>query len=201
MMSVLRVAQMMSRLGPLAIAVSLVLSPVGAAIELPLPSDSVYHLALHLTDQNGVTQAFAASRGTTQIVTMFYASCAYVCPMTIETLKGIEANLTAQERARLRIMLVSLDPERDSAMALKRVAEQRKVDEARWTLARTERENARKLAAVLGIQYRQLKNKEFNHSTVLALLDVNGRVLARTNRLGKPDAEFVAAVRKALSAL
>jgi len=57
----------------------------------------------------------------------------------------------------------------------------------------------RSVAAVLGIRYRQLADGEFNHSSMLVLVDANGRILARTEKIGtQPDPEFVAAVRKAV---
>jgi protein SCO1/2 len=54
-------------------------------------------------------------------------------------------------------------------------------------------------AEKLGIQYRQLQNHEFSHSSVLVLLDAQGRIVARTDRLGDVDPEFVAAVKRVLS--
>ena len=42
----------------------------------------------------------------------------------------------------------------------------------------------RKLAGVLGIRYRELADGEFNHTSALVLLDAEGRVLARTEKLG-----------------
>jgi len=58
----------------------------------------------------------------------------------------------------------------------------------------------RKLAAVLGIQYRQLDDGEFNHSSALILLDGEGRISARTERIGTIDPAFVEAITKALAA-
>ena len=58
----------------------------------------------------------------------------------------------------------------------------------------------RAVAGVLGIRYRQLADGEFNHTSELVLLDADGRVLARTDKVGsRPDPEFLAAVRRALS--
>ena len=52
---------------------------------------------------------------------------------------------------------------------------------------------------MLGIRYRELADGEFNHTSALVLLDSQGRVLARTERMGsQPDPEFLAVVRKAL---
>ncbi|NMW25113.1 SCO family protein, partial [Rhodanobacter denitrificans] len=54
----------------------------------------------------------------------------------------------------------------------------------------------RQLSGVLGLQYRQLPDGEFNHSSELILLDADGRIAARTTRIGKLDPEFVEAIRK-----
>ena len=165
-----------------------------------LPQDSVYHLDLALTDQRAASLRFADGRGRVRIVSMFYANCPYVCQMIVETIKGTERELEPAARERLRVLLVTLDPERDDPAALAKVAAQRKLDESRWTLARTAPDDVRKLAAILGIQYRQLENREFNHSSALILLDAEGRVVARSSTIGETDPEFVAAVRKALAA-
>jgi protein SCO1/2 len=50
------------------------------------------------------------------------------------------------------------------------------------------------------VRYRKLANGEFNHSSELILLDAEGRVLARTDKLGGvPDPAFVAKVRQAVA--
>ncbi|HEX5124816.1 MAG TPA: SCO family protein, partial [Rhodanobacteraceae bacterium] len=75
-----------------------------------------------------------------------------------------------------------------------------KLDTSRWTLARTEAPNVRKLASVLGIQYRELADREFNHSSALVLLDGEGRIVARTNTVGEIDPAFVAKVKQTIAA-
>jgi protein SCO1/2 len=55
------------------------------------------------------------------------------------------------------------------------------------------------VAGLLGIRYRLLADGGFNHSSALVLLDADGRILARTEKMGSnPDPEFVAEVKKAL---
>ena len=178
-------------------AALLALGAAAAAADTALPGDSVYHLDVGIQDQRGARGTFAQGRGGVRIVSMFYANCPYVCPMIVETIRRTENALDPAQRARLSVLLVTLDPARDDPAALAKVALQRKLD-ARWTLARTAPEDVRKLAAVLGIQYRQLENREFNHSSALILLDAEGRVLARSSTLGETDPAFVAAVRDAL---
>lgn len=165
-----------------------------------LPGDSVYRIEAELTDQSGRVLAFAETAGEVRLTSLFYASCGYVCPLLIEQIRGIEAALDSEQKQRLRVLLISLDPERDTPAALAELARKRKLDLQRWTLARPLPADLRKLAAVLGVQYRRQDDGEVNHSTVISLLDAQGRILAQTRKLGaEPDAEFVAAVRAALS--
>src|SRR5207249_2527780 len=112
---------------------------------------------------------FGARRGQPVVVSMFYNSCQFVCPMLIDTLHLTEENLTSAERAKISVLLVTFDPARDSVQVLKSVAGKRSLDPARWTLARTDAASVRKLAAALGIQYRLLTNGEYNHTTALIL--------------------------------
>ncbi len=174
-----------------------------AAATDELPHNSVYKLDVSVTDQEGQTtqwrDAANASSGP-RIVSMFYTRCDYVCPMLFEAIRNIELQLPPVQRQRLQVGLITLDPARDDVAALKKTASQRGGDTARWRLYRTQTKDVRKLAGVLGVQFRQLKNGEFNHSTLIVLLDPQGVELARTDNITKPDANFIKAVLKATEA-
>ncbi|MCX7515039.1 SCO family protein [Frateuria hangzhouensis] len=160
----------------------------------PLPTDSVYQMAVPLTGQDGHTAPLAARRGEPQLVSMFYTSCTMVCPMIIDTMKATRR--AAGEPGRVGLLAVSFDPARDNVDALRRYAAAHRLDARWWTLARTEPQDTRALAALLGVQYRKLPDGEYNHSSALLLLDGEGRIVARTSIIGRIDPEFVAAVRK-----
>lgn len=182
-----------------ALALLLMLLPWPACAAAALPDDSVYRLEDRFTDQGGREFALGEGAGHPRVVAMFYTSCKYVCPLIIDSAKGVEHALTPDERGDVRFLLVSIDPARDDVAALKSVADKRRLDPARWTLARTESGSVRRLAAVLGVRYRELADGEFNHTSALVLLSADGRVLARTEQLGaQADPAFVAAVRAAL---
>jgi len=166
-----------------------------------LPGDSVYRVEDILSDQSGRTFTLAEGRGKPRLVAMFYTSCRYICPLIVDSAKGVEHALTPAERDRLGILLVSLDPARDDTAALASVAAKRKLDPSRWTLARTEAAGVRRIAAVLGVRYRALADGEFNHTSSLVLLDAEGRVVASTERLGSvPDPAFLAKVKALVAA-
>ena len=174
-------------------------SPVIAATKpAPLPRDSVYQLPVQLIDQDGKRFAWASRRGKVQLVSMFYTSCQYICPLIVDSGKAVERQLAPAERERLGILLISMDPARDTPAALMSIVDKRKLDRARWTLASPAPADVREVAGVLGIRYRALADGEFNHTSALVLLDADGRILARSEQMGsKPDPEFVAAVRRA----
>lgn len=172
-----------------------------APASAPLPADSIYQLDARMTDQSGKATSLAGRRGRVQLVSMFYTSCRYICPLIIDSGLAIEKKLTPAEKARLGITLISMDPKRDDPAALTRVATRRKLDLTRWALLRPQAGDVRAIAGVLGIRYRELADGEFNHSSAMVLLDAQGRELARTEKLGSvPDPVFAAAVKKALAA-
>ena len=172
-----------------------------APASAPLPADSIYQLDARMTDQSGKATSLAGRRGRVQLVSMFYTSCRYICPLIIDSGMAIEKKLTPAEQQRLGITLISMDPKRDDPAALSRVATRRKLDTRRWALLRPRTQDVRPIAGVLGIRYRELADGEFNHTSALVLLDAQGRIIARTEQLGTvPDPQFLAAVRKALTA-
>lgn len=180
-------------------ALAMAAAAIAAPRPGPLPRDSVYQLPVHLIDQHGKAFDWGKKRGKVQLVSMFYTSCQYICPLIVDSGKAIERQLTPAEQQRLGILLVSMDPKRDTPAALMTVATKRKLDPTRWTLASPRAEDVREVAGLLGIRYRALADGEFNHTSALVLLDAEGRILARTEQMGsKPDPEFVQQVRDSL---
>ena len=182
------------------LAVSLILATTTslAAPQGSPPGNSVYQSEIKLTDDHAQRFAWSDKRGRPQIVSMFYTSCKFTCPMLIDAVGGVTQSLSADERARVGVTLLTLDPVRDTPVALARMRKERSID-AQWTLARPEARDVRTVASLLGVRYRALADGDFNHTTVLVLLDSEGRIVARTERVGGfPDPAFVAAVREAL---
>jgi protein SCO1/2 len=189
---------MIMLIGALAVVPAWAATPRDDASPQPLPGESVYQLPMSLTDQNGKITMLAALRGQPVLVAMFYTSCDNVCPMIAWQMRRIEKALPEAERARLRVLMVSFDPARDTPAALRRFADAQKVDPSRWVVARAEENEVRDLAAVLGIRYRELDNGVFNHSSVITLLDADGMIRARTSDLKNVDEEFVRTVEASL---
>jgi protein SCO1/2 len=171
------------------------LFPAAAA----LPSESIYNLQASLVSQSGESIGLDVYDGHPVLVTMFYGSCPAACPLLIDALRAVERTLDATQRAQLRVLMISIDPVRDTSAALLKLSHERRIELPRWTLAHTDPAAVRKIAAALSIQYRQMPDGDFNHSSVISLLSSRGEILHQTSTLGKADAALAEAVRLALA--
>lgn len=171
-----------------------------AATAADLPDGSYYQLDVLLETQAAEQLRFAEMAGGPVLVAMFYGSCPHVCPMTISTIRAMEDRITDGEREQLRVLMISIDPARDTPEALEELAARHKVDRSRWRFARTAAADVRAVAAVLGVKYRELPDGSFNHTSPILLLDEHGVELARTDKLGIPNDGFVQELQAALAA-
>lgn len=170
--------------------------PAIAATGSALPGDSLYRLNPRLTDQDGKPFELGSLQGGPVLVSMFYSSCEMVCPVLFETVAQTVKSLPAPARDRIRILMVTFDPERDTVAVLKETATKHNCD-PHWSIVRGSPADVRQIAAALGVQYRRLANGEFNHSTSVLLLDAQGRITKRSGSLGAVDPALVTALRQA----
>ncbi|HTE40750.1 MAG TPA: SCO family protein [Steroidobacteraceae bacterium] len=154
---------------------------------------SLYDLKIQLTDQLGHKQSLDTFRGHPVWVILFYGSCPSACPLLIESVRANETALAPEARKDLRVLLVSIDPDRDTQSALKKLAHERRIDTVRWKLTATSEDEVRLLAAALGIQYRRLPNGDYNHTSAITLLKRDGEMGKQTSILGRADPSLLAA--------
>jgi protein SCO1/2 len=164
-----------------------------------LSGESIYQLDIPLTTADAKSRSLAELRGRPVLITMFYTSCQGVCPLLAFSMRRMVAALSETERARLRVVMVSFDPARDTPEALKGFGALHKIDTGRWWIARTPDATVRELAAVLGVRYREASPGVFSHSAVITLLDAEGRIVARTTKLDTLDQPFMDAMRSTLA--
>lgn len=160
------------------------------------PQQSIYQLQAVLTSQSGAQHGLDVYAGKPVLITMFYGSCPAACPLLIDTLRAVERAAPPAQRERLRVLMISIDPQRDTQQALQALSQVRHIDASRWTLARTDAATVRRIAAVLNVQYRQLPNGDFNHSSIITLLSPAGEMLAQSSVLAKADSALLEAEMK-----
>jgi len=149
---------------------------------------SVYQLESQWTDQHGRTRRLAELAGRPQALALVYTNCGSACPRIVGDLKRLEA-----EFPQLGLVLVSIDPERDTPGRLREFAEGSGLGE-RWTLLNGEDRALMELAAVLGVRYRRVSPTDFVHSNLITVLDAAGNIAYRQEGLGEAE-RTIAALR------
>jgi cytochrome oxidase Cu insertion factor (SCO1/SenC/PrrC family) len=93
---------------------------------LPFPAEALrtaYRAPeFRLTNQAAEPVDLSELRGNVVLLTATYASCPHTCPLLLAQSKNAIAELTPEEREDLRVIAVTLDPERDSVDILAELA-------------------------------------------------------------------------------
>ena len=76
-----------------------------------------YGKSLSLTDQNGQARTLADFKGKVVVLFFGFTQCPDVCPTTLAAMAAVMKEL-GTDAARVQVVLVTLDPERDSAAML-----------------------------------------------------------------------------------
>lgn len=147
-----------------------------------LSGDSLYQLDATFTDDSGRSFALGSLRGRPVVLTMFFASCGYACPLLLTDMQAIRAKLPAGIRDRAALVLVSFDTVRDTPAALKKYRDDRHLD-AQWTLLHGDDGAVRELAALLGVKFKQEADGQFAHSNLITILNGEGEVVHQRNGL------------------
>lgn len=159
--------------------------PAATATVASAPGESfaVYDLGSTWRDQHGATRAIASLAGRPVVMAMIYTHCSATCPLIIGEMKRIE-HATPPDVA---LVLVSLDPDRDTAGRLAEYASTEGLTAGRWTLLSGSDDDTRALAATLGVRYRRVSADELAHSNTLTLLDATGTIVHQEMGLGAAE--------------
>lgn len=113
----------------LVLALAIACAPAGDPSEAgrPLPNmDASAELPIlpiggdfTLTDQNGQPFTMSSLRGKVVLVFFGYTMCPDACPTTLSKLSSATAKLTEAERARVKVIYITVDPERDTPAVMK----------------------------------------------------------------------------------
>ncbi|WP_025605777.1 SCO family protein [Pontibacter actiniarum] len=163
--------------------------PVGALTDM-----SLYNLSSSWSNQNGEDLKLEKLQGKTQLVAMIYTSCGYACPRTVADLKVLENRLSKYSSDELGIVLVTMDPARDTPAVLKDFAASNSLSPDRWTLLTSTPDNIQELAALLNVKYKNDLKGNISHSNIITLLNAQGEIVHQQEGLGTDPAETVKAV-------
>lgn len=143
-----------------------------------LPDTSLFQIGSSWKDQNGKKVQFKDFSSHATIFAMAYTSCEYACPVLTATMLDVEDQIKKKKIKGVQFLFISLDPKKDTPSQLKKYAKKRGMGE-HWTLITSDDSSVRELAAVLGINYKQLAGGDIAHSNVIFLMDKKGVIKSK----------------------
>lgn len=137
-------------------------------------------------NQDSVTVSFPEiSKGKITLLTMIYTNCPDICPMTTHNMHLIEEKLPDEVLEKIRIVVISFDPERDTPSVLKKYAELRDYNLSRWTFLSGSAENTKEVMLKLDIKAIKTDSSfsedgmlsySIIHTDRLSLIDEDGKL-------------------------
>jgi len=125
------------------------------------------------------------------LLAMVYTHCPDICPMTTHNMHLLEQKLTAKLKGRVRFVVISFDPHRDTPNVLKKFAEIRDLSFDNWTLLSGDDKNTNEVMLKFGVKaipadssYDEDGELSYNviHTDRISLIDQEGKL--RSNYKG-----------------
>jgi protein SCO1 len=139
--------------------------------------NSIYNLESNWRNQNGDKISLGNLKGKPVVLTLFYASCTYACPILINDMKKIESSLPKNKLNGYKFVLVSIDPERDTPENLIKTYKMNDLDSNKWTLLTGNKDDVMNLAALIGFKFKDDGKGGFSHSNLITLLNEKGEIV------------------------
>lgn len=144
-----------------------------------LSDESIYNLHSELLDQDGKKISLDSLKGQPVVFSMAYTSCAYACPLIISHMQQLEKELDSQGKKKVKFVLVSFDPKKDTPAVIKEYAIKRKLS-SRWSMYTASSDKApREIANLLGIKYNKIDEVDYDHSFIITVLNSEGVILGQ----------------------
>lgn len=132
--------------------------------------------ALQMTDQDGAPVHVDQLRGKWSLLFFGYTFCPDICPTTLANLRDVQQQLPNTTRERLQVVLISVDPHRDTPERLKQYLGYFKAGFEGWVAPV---ETLQTLASAISIPFIPADTRKPNylveHSANLALIGPDGR--------------------------
>ncbi len=145
---------------------------------------SIYNLPSKWTDQNDQEIQLEDLKGNILVVVMIYSTCKAACPRLAADMRTIAQQIPDAEKSKVKMVLVSIDPETDTPKRLKEFSVENEMDSDQWVFLRGSEADTREFAAVLAVNYKQISPMDFSHSNIISVFDQGGQLAYQKEGLG-----------------
>lgn len=170
--------------------------------ELPFPAEELRTAydppQFTLTNQLHETVDLSELEGNVVVLTAVYASCPHTCPAILSQAKAAIEELTAEERDGLRVIAVTMDPERDTPDVLQKLAKNHSMESPLYNFVTGAPADVERLLDRMEIaRQRDPETGVISHANLFLLIDREGRVAYRLG-LGERQQRWLISALKVL---
>jgi protein SCO1/2 len=152
---------------------------------------SIYNLPSKWTTQSGKDIELKSLKGDVLVMVMIYTSCKAACPRLVADMRSIEEQLPQDAKSKVKLVLVSIDPETDTPKRLKEFSIENKMEGEQWIFLRSSEKNTREFAAVLAVNYKKISPIDFSHSNIISVFNAEGELVHQQEGLNVNNKETV----------
>lgn len=145
---------------------------------------SIYHLPSKWNTQNNEQIELKELRGSVLVMVMIYTSCQVACPRLVADMRNIDQQIEDKLKEKVKMILVSIDPETDTPETLKQFAIENHMDSDQWLFLQGTENSVREFANVLAVKYKQITPVDFSHSNIISVFDQKGVLQHQQEGLG-----------------
>jgi protein SCO1/2 len=132
---------------------------------------------ISLRDQDGQLVDLAQQRGRVVVLTFLYTHCRDICPLIAGRLNAVLASLPVPERARARVVAVSVDPRGDTFASVRRYAAAKHLlPQFRYLVG--SRQDLERVWRAYGILIDPVSLDSIDHTGRIIVIDRHGRMRA-----------------------
>jgi protein SCO1 len=143
-------------------------SDVTATLPADYPRRSAAAPDFALVDQHGRTISLAAFKGRPVVISFVFAHCQALCPIVVETLKRAAPH---------DVVLITLDPWRDTVSTLPSIARQWQLPDSFHVLSAARVDDALRVVNAYGVPIeRDEKSGDIVHPGLVFVVDADGRL-------------------------
>lgn len=145
---------------------------------------SIYNLPSVWTNQDNQEIELKELKGDILVMVMIYTTCKAACPRLVADMRAIEKQIPDNHKNKVKLVLVSIDPETDTPERLKQFAIENKMDSDQWIFLRGSEGDTREFAAILAVNYKKISPIDFSHSNIISIFDQQGELVHQKEGLG-----------------
>lgn len=145
---------------------------------------SIYNLPSKWKTQNNTEIELKQLKGDVVVMVMIYTTCQAACPRLVADMRGIEEQIPQAQKDKVKLVMVSIDPETDTPERLKEFSIENEMESDQWVFLTGSESDTREFAAVLAVNYKQISPMDFSHSNIISVFDRQGELAHQKEGLG-----------------